>query len=203
MSYAVRAPVSERAASTPLPVIAGKSGRDPAQVVQVHVGRDDLEVEQHGVARPGDRAAAGEPACPGSAPRDRLKTALSPRSRTRPTASRTVTAGIVDPGRERVQVDGERLRSGVAIRSRAMRVVRSDSRITRRRPSGLSSITRPGLARSAAQRRVPLGLGAERPVGIPRQARCAACRPSPARCRNRPAATCRPGLPFPRPSTSS
>ena len=41
-------------------------------------------------------------------------------------------------------------RSGVAIRRRESRVVRSESMITRRSPSGLSSMIRPGFARSAS-----------------------------------------------------
>ena len=85
----------------------------------------------------------------GRAARLRLKTALSPRRRTRPTPSRTVTAGSLS----RVAIESMSMvngsRSGVAIRSRPSRVLRSDSRITRRSPSGLSSIIRPGLARSA------------------------------------------------------
>ena len=38
----------------------GKVRRDPAQIVEAHLRRVRLEVEEHGVVRPGHRAAAGE-----------------------------------------------------------------------------------------------------------------------------------------------
>ncbi len=60
MSYSVRVALRERD-QHPAPGHRGKIGRDPAQVVQVHVRRDDLEVVPHGTARPGDGPAAGEP----------------------------------------------------------------------------------------------------------------------------------------------
>ena len=50
MSYSVRVPLTERAASTPLPVMRREVGRDPAQILQVHMRRGHLEVVEHRVA---------------------------------------------------------------------------------------------------------------------------------------------------------
>ena len=61
------------------------------------------------------------------------------------------------------------LRSGVAIRSRETRVARSARMITRRKPSGLSSMIRPGLARSARSAESTAALGPGRLGRIPGQ----------------------------------
>ena len=164
----MRAPVSDLAASTPRPVIAGKSGE--TQCRSSRLTWDDVTWKSNRVVSCGQvTAPPPEKRVSGSAARERLKIALSPCSRTRPTASRSVTAGsLTRVARESMSTVNGR-RSGVAIRRRAKRASRSESRITRRSPSGPSSMTRPGLARSASSAESRCGHGAKRASRVPGQ----------------------------------
>jgi hypothetical protein len=144
----VRAPVSERAVNTPCPVIEGNFGETQRRSSRLTLGaitwKSNSTVSRgHVTAPPPEKRVSGR------APLDRLNTALSPRIRTRPTASRRVTPGsFTRVAREsRSMVNG--CRSGVAIRIRDTRVAKSASTITFRRPSPLSWIILPGFPRSA------------------------------------------------------
>ena len=89
----------------------GEIGGNPAQVLQVDMGSDDLEVKQDGVAGPGDRAAAGEPGVGQRSPGETEDRAVTPD----PDPAYRVAQrhpGVVDPGGERVEVDGKRLTVG-------------------------------------------------------------------------------------------
>ncbi len=149
MSYAVRAPVSDLAVTTALPIIEGKSGETQRRSSRLSLGA--VSWRSNSVVSCGQvTAPPPENRESGSAPRERPKMRLSPCSRTRPTASRSVTAGSLTRVASESMSSVNGFRSGVAISMRAKRAVRSLNSTTRRSPSGDASITRPGLARSAA-----------------------------------------------------
>ncbi len=95
----------------PAPGHRGEVGRDPPQVVQVHVRRDDLEVVEDGVPGPGHRAAPAEPGVRQRALGQAEHRAVA----AQPHPAHGIAQRhrrIVDAGGERVDVHGERLPVG-------------------------------------------------------------------------------------------
>ena len=144
----------------------GEIGRHPAQVLQVHVGRDHLEIVEDGVPRPGHRAAAGEPGVGEPTAREAEDGAVAPQH---DPAGRVAhgDGGIVDPGRQGIQIDGERKPVGGrdAEPAHPGREIGQEDDPAQSFGALLDGAARPGPL--GLERGVLLRLGDERAVGIP------------------------------------
>ncbi len=146
----------------------GEVGRDPAEVLQVDVRRDKLEVVEDRVLRPGHRPAAGEPGVGQRAALQAEHRAVPPEHH----AARRVAqrdGRIVDPGGEGVEIDGERL----PIRRRDPETGEPGGEVGEHdhpaQPLGTLFDDPAGLRPLRLQRGILRGLGLQRPAGVPRQ----------------------------------